>query len=863
MARRSLDMPARRPAGGRRSLDLSRFAKASSKGGGPPHPGRRPKWGGGGSDGGSGGGGKQGAARDTPIRRSSLRSKASSSGGSVGGDSSGFSIGFGGRRGFGSSASLGPAGDWGSDDGSDGWDSFAARSPRRSLGGGGGGSSSGSSRRLSLHNLMGRSDRGEGGAAGWEGVAGGGRRSLGGAPNRSGGSTGGGLGGSMRDLKRFMSGGSGGGAVGRRASLDGLRRPLGGGPVPGGSGPDGLDLSGEDQDGSTLARWLRRRAGEDPSGGAGGGAGGDTPAFVRPLPRRPSAIMAKPVEFPPVTLTPYPSDWATDVVAFLHNALRREMADLYALLDAMQRKQAVLTLDHITTFYIWWAPFHRFFLAALAAEAAEVFPPLAERAPITHQRVRDSSRMLAAERLRRGLAAVAAYATAFTPTRPAGEMLSGLLAAVDELSWVHGYWAAMEAAVPPLLAAHFRKRDKVAWERRIAAHVRRGAGLSSGTGGAADNGAPPLPAAAREAETQLHMALLGRPLGTAAETIWKLGALRSALASGAGLLQVGLRGDRRCAGGAIGAALAVSSERRHALEASKTSAAELCGLPSPGEAVRAAAASDAATAAAAAAATATTAAPPAAPAEPPVEVAPAAAVGSTDAVTSSTRPPTGSGGGDVSPPPAAPPPVTSPPSRGSAPTMPGSTTPPPRPPRSPASRPGGSGRPTSLRSHSPGGGGARRGSPPQGAGGSAGATRPPTPVPATAMASAAAAVATSASASAAGNGGTIPPPPPRRLRASGTSGGSSTGSRRRQRPAGTPPVAAATGTTGVSAGSPSTPPYHRSTEAIATTPADAAAMPLLPRTATAGLGAPASPPAPSPPRPTTDGYRVMQNSSRV
>ncbi|GAB0498262.1 hypothetical protein MMPV_009603 [Pyropia vietnamensis] len=811
MARRSLDMPARRPAGGRRSLDLSRFAKASSKGGRPSPPGSsssasgaRPpaspaKWGGGGSDGGSGGGGKQGAARDTPIRRSSLRSKASSSGGSVGGDSSGFSIGFGGRRGFGSSASLGPAGDWGSDDGSDGWDSFAARSPRRSLGGGGGGSSSGT---------------------GWEGVAGGGRRSLGGAPNRSGG---------MRDLKRFMSGGSGGGgggrgggrngvggssrsllaAVGRRASLDGLRRPLGGGPVPGGSGPDGLDLSGEDQDGSTLARWLRRRAGEDPSGGAGGGAGGDTPAFVRPLPRRPSAIMAKPVEFPPVTLTPYPSDWATDVVAFLHNALRREMADLYALLDAMQRKQAVLTLDHITTFYIWWAPFHRFFLAALAAEAAEVFPPLAERAPITHQRVRDSSRMLAAERLRRGLAAVAAYATAFTPTRPAGEMLSGLLAAVDELSWVHGYWAAMEAAVPPLLAAHFRKRDKVAWERRIAAHVRRGAGLSSGTGGAADNGAPPLPAAAREAETQLHMALLGRPLGTAAETIWKLGALRS----GEGLAYSGwvrladrehwrvVRGFSKWAsaaiaaapGGAIGAALAVSSERRHALEASKTSAAELCGLPSPGEAVRAAAASDAATAAAAAAATATTAAPPAAPAEPPVEVAPAAAVGSTDAVTSSTRPPTGSGGGDVSPPPAAPPPVT------------------------------------------------------------AGATRPPTPVPATAMASAAAAVATSASASAAGNGGTIPPPPPRRLRASGTSGGSSTGSRRRQRPAGTPPVAAATGTTGVSAGSPSTP----------RTIADAAAMPLLPRTATAGLGAPASPPAPSPPRPTTDGYRVMQNSSRV
>ncbi|KAK1858844.1 hypothetical protein I4F81_001444 [Pyropia yezoensis] len=257
---------------------------------------------------------------------------------------------------------------------------------------------------------------------------------------------------------------------------------MGGATAAGGGAADGLDLSGEDQDGSTLARWLRRRAGEDPSP-AGGAAAGDTPAFARPSARRPSTTVAKPVEFPPVTLTPYPSDWATDVVSFLHNALRREMMDLYALLDAMQRKQAVLTLDHITTFYVWWAPFHRFFLAALAAEEAEVFPPLAERAPITHQRVRESSRTLATERLRRGLAAVAAYASAFTPTRPAGETLSGLLAAVDELSWVHGYWAAMEAAVPPLLVAQFRKRDKVAWERRIAAH-RGGPGLLGvGAGG--------------------------------------------------------------------------------------------------------------------------------------------------------------------------------------------------------------------------------------------------------------------------------------------------------------------------------------------------------------------------------------------
>jgi len=366
-----------------------------------------------------------------------------------------------------------------------------------------------------------------------------------------------------------------------------------------GSGGDPFD---EAPDGSTLARWRRKLVGEDGAIGVAGvvgveGNGAEADAALRRPPPRRLDVSFKPVEFPAVALTPYPSDWATDVVAFLHNALRREMADLYALLHAMQVKHAALTLGHVADFFAWWAPFHRFFLAALAAEAAEVYPPLAERAAITHHKVRESSRVLVRERLTRALAAIAAYAGQFNPTKPPGELLPGLLQRVDELSFVHAYWAAAEAAVPPLLAAHFRKRDKARWERRIAASVRRAAdGVDAEAAGA-----PPLPPApdAVATEAALYVALLGRPLGTAAEARWLLSALRSADARAyAGWVRAAEREHWRpvrafgkwaataevgpATGHAIGAALAVAADRRVALEQSKTSTAELSGrLPPP------------------------------------------------------------------------------------------------------------------------------------------------------------------------------------------------------------------------------------------------------------------------------------------
>jgi len=355
-----------------------------------------------------------------------------------------------------------------------------------------------------------------------------------------------------------------------------------------------------------------------------------------------SKLMA---ELPRIVLAPYgDGDWARDVVVFLHNAMRREFMDLYALLDIMQRKKSLLTHDVIESFFDWWADFQAFCLAAVNAATDEVFPPITAREPITHQKVRQSSRMLTNGRFLVILQKITEYQSQFSRSKPAGEMLPGLLALVDELSFIHTYWASLEEVIPPVIAVHFRKRDKALWERRIAAHVRRG-----------DN-------------YDLNMALLGRWMSTAAEAKWKVANLRTSehFTYGTWVREAErvhyrilknfenrlVSEDESERARSIGVAMAVAPEWRERLEQSKTSTVELTSnkTADPAKAAKAATAAKAG-------APASTTGGAATPAAPTGGAAVSSTLAGTPSRTSSSVSGGPSIGGDVPPPPEKPAPM--------------------------------------------------------------------------------------------------------------------------------------------------------------------------------------------------------------
>ncbi|KAK1867101.1 hypothetical protein I4F81_009610 [Pyropia yezoensis] len=96
---------------------------------------------------------------------------------------------------------------------------------------------------------------------------------------------------------------------------------------------------------------------------------------------RAGAALRQPVLY----LSAYGGRWASDVLTGLHNAVRRELLDMYACTASMQERGLNLTLAEVDEFAAWWALFRAFvadyfidniFTVFRATPSGEVLPLL-------------------------------------------------------------------------------------------------------------------------------------------------------------------------------------------------------------------------------------------------------------------------------------------------------------------------------------------------------------------------------------------------------------------------------------------------------------------------------------------------------
>lgn len=67
----------------------------------------------------------------------------------------------------------------------------------------------------------------------------------------------------------------------------------------------------------------------------------------------------------PWTFAEVGRDWAMDTFAISHNAVRRELNDLYGLVVSMVKRKDAVNAEDINNFFVWWPPFAEFILDAL------------------------------------------------------------------------------------------------------------------------------------------------------------------------------------------------------------------------------------------------------------------------------------------------------------------------------------------------------------------------------------------------------------------------------------------------------------------------------------------------------------------
>jgi hypothetical protein len=181
------------------------------------------------------------------------------------------------------------------------------------------------------------------------------------------------------------------------------------------------------------------------------------------------------VTFPTITLAPWGGNWSKDIVSLMHNAIMREISDLFDLASTMQRRKFSLTQHHVKLFYNWFDEFHAFAETCLSVESTFLVPWITKNEKFKLGGVvRESQRMVHCGSFRHSLSRIADYRYKFNPSLPVGERLDGLLVLISKLSAVPEYYASAHTIVPYFIELHHRWMPwtKIAVHRKIVLQIR-------------------------------------------------------------------------------------------------------------------------------------------------------------------------------------------------------------------------------------------------------------------------------------------------------------------------------------------------------------------------------------------------------
>lgn len=177
-------------------------------------------------------------------------------------------------------------------------------------------------------------------------------------------------------------------------------------------------------------------------------------------------------KYPEVKLTPHGNGWAMDSFALIHNAIKKELSDLFHIGNVMQRRKLMLTMDHIEVFYEWWADFKEFTLEALSVEE-DVYYAWVGSKDYLRGAFKKSERMRVNGATRNTITNIIEYRDKFLPYLPVGERLDGLLVQFNEFQTILDHYDAVAASLPAYIETLFRQKEKDNNTKEVIAEFRR------------------------------------------------------------------------------------------------------------------------------------------------------------------------------------------------------------------------------------------------------------------------------------------------------------------------------------------------------------------------------------------------------
>mmetsp|Transcript_5615 Transcript_5615/g.10006 ORF Transcript_5615/g.10006 Transcript_5615/m.10006 type:complete len:369 (-) Transcript_5615:531-1637(-) len=175
---------------------------------------------------------------------------------------------------------------------------------------------------------------------------------------------------------------------------------------------------------------------------------------------------------PPLYLADYgQGSWQLDVFSFPHNAIRREMSDMYYLVASMQKRVLDLSHDDIDDFYDWFDIFQMFVQWYFVFEEKLLLPWVAPATELTGI-LSEAERKKRHESLLERLSDIDLCQDRFSHL-PAGEVLPALIVALDRFSpSIIEYFGEQEKTLPFALTQLYGEEDKKKFDEVVLEYIR-------------------------------------------------------------------------------------------------------------------------------------------------------------------------------------------------------------------------------------------------------------------------------------------------------------------------------------------------------------------------------------------------------
>lgn len=172
-----------------------------------------------------------------------------------------------------------------------------------------------------------------------------------------------------------------------------------------------------------------------------------------------------------LNLVPLGSSWALDVSARLHNGIRRELIDMYNMIDAMQKHiQDLRTMD-LKLFFSWWDLFSSFMEVACDAHDKILLPWILKRGTLP-EALNEGARSKMKETVNSMLGN---FDTVYSQMsrRPPDETMAKIIKALVDMHPIVEYLENFENNIPTVIEEFYKPKDAKSIEKRLAVFLHK------------------------------------------------------------------------------------------------------------------------------------------------------------------------------------------------------------------------------------------------------------------------------------------------------------------------------------------------------------------------------------------------------